>query len=80
MLQKVAAILGKVAADLCFRVSNMDCYYLKNILSLPLLMPLIWVCISCASIYYSGAEYSAFWCFDVEKCQYDYFRYNKPAI
>ena len=23
MLQKVAAILGKVAADLCFRVSNM---------------------------------------------------------
>ena len=25
-------------------------------------------------------KYSAFWCFDVGKCQYDYFRYNKPAI
>ena len=55
MLQKVAARVDKVAADLCFRVSNMRLLLPEKYFE----FAATYAAIFCASIYYSNAVFSA---------------------
>ena len=57
MLQKVAAKVNKVAADLCFRASKVRWLLHKKYFDFAASSAAIF----CASIYYSNAVSSAFW-------------------
>ena len=58
MLQKVAAMVDKVAADLCFRICKVRWILIKIFFALAASSAAIFLC---TSIYYSNAVFSAFW-------------------
>lgn len=62
MLQKAAAMVNKVAVDLRFGVSKVRLLLSEKYFEIAATSAAIF----CASIYYSGAEYSASRCFCAE--------------
>ena len=60
-MQKVAANVDNVAADLCFRASEVRWLLMKIFFAIAASSAADFF----ASIYYRGAEYSAFWWFGI---------------